>query len=220
MYSLPFWAFLCFDRIDAPNTCSAQNSLRTTPESVLAHCRVSKCGGDFSKKGWQDFGGDCLDFIKTSTKHSRDLAPEDACHAKKSVPNFVTPKRRVHTRNPGKSPSNFNLWTLRPVSVLSRLCVIWLPESLFHLRGFCVSSTAKLRIWTLRIWGFRGAGFRSVRQVLCGDASTPFLDHCSKHLGSVLGRTELCHEVRNPGPPKKNPNHPQRKPPFGIFRVC
>ena len=27
-----------------------------------------------------------------------------------------------------------------------------------------------------------------------------FLDHFAKHLSSVLGRTELCHEVRNPGP--------------------
>ena len=61
-------------------------------------------------------------------------------------------------------------------------------------------STAKLRIWTLRIWGFRGPGFRSARQVFCGDASRLFLDHSSKHLSSVLGRTELCHKVRNPGP--------------------
>ena len=30
----------------------------------------------------------------------------------------------------------------------------------------------------------------------------PLLDDFSKHLSSVLGRTELCHEVRNPGPPK------------------
>ena len=42
-----------------------------------------------------------------------------------------------------------------------------------------ISSTAKLRIWTLRIWGFRGPGFRSARQVLCGDASHLFLDHFS-----------------------------------------
>ena len=73
------------------------------------------------------------------------------------------------------------------------------------------SSTAKLRIWTLRIWGFRGPGFRSARQVLCGDASRPFLGHFYKHLSSVLGRTELCHEVRNPGPKKpqiiRNENH-------------
>ena len=64
------------------------------------------------------------------------------------------------------------------------------------------SSTAKLRIWTLRIWGFRGPGFRSARQVLCGDASHLFLGHFPKHLSSVPGRTELCHEVRNPGPQK------------------
>ena len=52
---------------------------------------------------------------------------------------------------------------------------------------------------------------RSARQVLCGDASRLILDHFSKHLSSVLGRTELCHEVRNPGPPKpqiiRNKNH-------------
>ena len=67
------------------------------------------------------------------------------------------------------------------------------------------SSTAKLQIWT-RIWGFRGPGFRSARQVLCG------------HLSSVVGRTELCHEVRNPGP-QKPPNHPRRKPPLGTARL-
>ena len=50
--------------------------------------------------------------------------------------------------------------------------------------------------------GFRGPGFRSPRQVLCGDASRLSFDHFSKHLSSVLGRTELCHEVRNPGAPK------------------
>ena len=59
--------------------------------------------------------------------------------------------------------------------------------------------------------GFRGPGFRSARQVLCGDASRLFLRHFSKHLSSVSGRTELCHEVRNPGPQKpqiiRNENH-------------
>ena len=79
------------------------------------------------------------------------------------------------------------------------------------------SSTAKFRIWTLRIWGFRGPGFRSARQGPCGTRHAFFSHHFSKHLGSVLGRTELCHEVRNPGPPK-SPNHPQRKPPFGTVR--
>ena len=77
-----------------------------------------------------------------------------------------------------------------------------------HLK---MSSTAKLWIWTLRIWGLRGPGFRSARQVLCRDASRLFLDHFSKHLSSVLGRTELCHEVQNPGPQKPqitcNENH-------------
>ena len=64
------------------------------------------------------------------------------------------------------------------------------------------SSTAKLRIWTLRIWGFAGPGFRCARQVLCGNASCSFLCHFSKHLSSVLGRTDLCHDVRNHGPPR------------------
>ena len=40
---------------------------------------------------------------------------------------------------------------------------------------------------------------------------TPVFNHFSKHLSSVLGRTELCHEVRNPGPQKpqiiRNENH-------------
>ena len=51
------------------------------------------------------------------------------------------------------------------------------------------------------LW-FWGPGFRSARQALCGDASGLFLDHLSKHLSSVLERTELCHEVRNSGPQK------------------
>ena len=81
------------------------------------------------------------------------------------------------------------------------------------------SSTARLRIWTLRIWGFRGPGFRSARQVLCGDASHLCLDHFSKHPSSVLGRTELCHKVRNPGPQKpqiiRNENHH-----LALFAIC
>ena len=59
-----------------------------------------------------------------------------------------------------------------------------------------------MRIWTLRIWCFSGPGFRSARQVLCGDASRLFFDQFPKHLSSVLGRTELCREVRNPAPQK------------------
>ena len=59
--------------------------------------------------------------------------------------------------------------------------------------------------------GFRGPGFRSARQVLCGDASRLLLDHFCKHLRSVLGRTELCHDVRIPRPQKpqiiRNDNH-------------
>ena len=87
-----------------------------------------------------------------------------------------------------------------------------LPSVDIHCnRPVSLSSTAKSRIWTLRIWGFRGPGFRSARQVLCGDASRLFLDHFPKHLSSVLGRTELCHEVRNPAPQKpqiiSNENH-------------
>ena len=41
--------------------------------------------------------------------------------------------------------------------------------------------------------------------------ATPFFYHFSVHLSSVLGRTELCHEVWTPGPPKpqiiRNENH-------------
>ena len=54
------------------------------------------------------------------------------------------------------------------------------------------SSTAKLRIWTLQIWGVRGAGFLSVGQVLCGDASSLFLDHFS--LGRHVCRTKTAPE--------------------------
>ena len=47
--------------------------------------------------------------------------------------------------------------------------------------------------------------------MLCGDASRLFFDHFSKHLSNVLGRTELCREVRNPRPQKpqiiRNENH-------------
>ena len=59
--------------------------------------------------------------------------------------------------------------------------------------------------------GFLCPGSHSARQVLCGDASRLFLDHFSKHLSSVSGRTELCHEARNPGPQEhqiiRNENH-------------
>ena len=73
----------------------------------------------------------------------------------------------------------------------------------FPLEGkFCLKRCFGLWIWTLRIWGLRGPEFRSARHVLYGDASRLFLDHFTKHLvlSSVLGQTELCHEVRNCGP--------------------
>ena len=63
------------------------------------------------------------------------------------------------------------------------------PGSVKHRQVF--------RIWTLRIWSFRGPGFRSVRQVFCGEASRLLLDHFSKHLSSVLGRTELFRNVHH-----------------------
>ena len=55
--------------------------------------------------------------------------------------------------------------------------------------------------------GRYGFGFSGPRIPFCATGAlwgrvTPFLDHFSKHLSSVLGRTELCHEVRNPGPLK------------------
>ena len=46
---------------------------------------------------------------------------------------------------------------------------------------------------------------------------TPFRDHCSKHLSSVLGRTELCHEVRNPRP--KNPKSSATKTTIWRFPI-
>ena len=36
--------------------------------------------------------------------------------------------------------------------------------------------------------------------------ATPFFYHFSVYLSSILGQTELCHEVWTPGPPK-TPNH-------------
>ena len=73
------------------------------------------------------------------------------------------------------------------------------------------SSTAKLRIWTLPIGGVLGSGFRSARQVLCGHASCLFLDHLSKHLSSILGRTELDRSWGPESRAPKTPSHPQRK---------
>ena len=48
-------------------------------------------------------------------------------------------------------------------------------------------------------------GWTPQSQSRCGHLcpSRLFLLHFSKHLSSVSGRTELCHEVRNPGPKKK-----------------
>ena len=52
-------------------------------------------------------------------------------------------------------------------------------------------------------------GFSGPRILFCttgflyGEASRLLLDHVSKHLSIVLGRTELCHEVRNPASPNK-----------------
>ena len=60
------------------------------------------------------------------------------------------------------------------------------------------------------VLGFSGPGLPSVPQVLCGDAPRLFF-HFRVHLSSVLGRTELCHEVWTPGPQKpqiiSNKNH-------------
>ena len=63
-----------------------------------------------------------------------------------------------------------------------------------------LSSTAKLRIWTLRIWVLQGPGFRSARQVLCGDASRLFLDRFSQQLWG--GQSSVTRSGK-PGP--KNP---------------
>ena len=59
-------------------------------------------------------------------------------------------------------------------------------------------------------------GFLGPRIPFCATGAlwgrvTPFFDHFPKHLSIVLGRTELCHEVRNPAPQKpqiiRNENH-------------
>ena len=57
------------------------------------------------------------------------------------------------------------------------------------------------------VLGFSGPGLPFPRQVLCGDAPRLFFFHFSVHLSSVLGRTELCHEVWTPGPQNSNENH-------------
>ena len=51
-------------------------------------------------------------------------------------------------------------------------------------------------------FGVSGAQDSVLRDRCCsvGTRHVPFLDHFYKHLSSVLGWTELCHEVRNPGP--------------------
>ena len=71
--------------------------------------------------------------------------------------------------------------------------------------------TAKFTDLDVTVLGFSGPGLPSARQVLCGGRATPFLYHFSAHLSSVLGRTELCHEVWTPGPQKpqiiSNENH-------------
>ena len=62
-------------------------------------------------------------------------------------------------------------------------------------------------------WNLRLVIFGVEERVLLWGRVTPFLDHFSKHLSSVLGRTELCHEVRNPRPQKPEIIL-QREPPF------
>ena len=60
-------------------------------------------------------------------------------------------------------------------------------------------------------FGFSGPRIPFHATGALGDASRLFLDHFCKHLPSVLGRTELCHEVRIPRPQKpqiiRNENH-------------
>ena len=85
------------------------------------------------------------------------------------------------------------------------------PLKCFRLVQLCKSKHRQVTDLDVTDLGFSGPGFRSARQGLCGDASRLSLYHFSKHLSSVLGRTELCHEVRNPGPQKpqiiRNENH-------------
>ena len=66
------------------------------------------------------------------------------------------------------------------------------------------------------VLGFSGPGLPCAQQLLCGDAPRLFLSFsCASK--QCLERTELCHEVRNPGP-QKPPNHQQWKPPLGTAR--
>ena len=89
----------------------------------------------------------------------------------------------------------------------------WIPREHFlgKERGLQIALLLVCRF--LGGWGFRGPGFRSARQVLCGDASRLF-SMTSKRLSGVMGRTELCHKARNPGPQKPQTNC-KKKQPFG-----
>ena len=76
-----------------------------------------------------------------------------------------------------------------------------------HSTDSDVPHTAKLRIWKLRFWVFRAQRVAFPATGALWGRATPFFYHFSVHLSSVLGRTELCHEVWTPGP--KTPNHQQ-----------
>ena len=93
--------------------------------------------------------------------------------------------------------SPWNVATTHLTAFILSLCHLQAPPSYGSGRyGFGVSGPRIPFSATGALWG----------------RVTPFLDDFSKHLSSVLGRTELCHEVQNPAPQKpqiiRNPlNH-------------
>ena len=72
-------------------------------------------------------------------------------------------------------------------------------------------------------FGRCGFGFFGPRIAFCATGAlwgraTPFFYHVSVHLSSVLGRTELCHEVWTPGPQKNPKSSAMKTPPLGTAR--
>ena len=132
---------------------------------------------------------------------------------------FATPRNRVQQKVSGNSLSQYSPCTIihRGINGRFRIRVV-----LVNVRSFRFSFRGNIRrnhpFETPPSYGFGryGFGFFGPRiafratGALWGRA-TPFLYHFSVHLSSVLGRTELCHEVWTPGPQKpqiiSNENH-------------
>ena len=96
-------------------------------------------------------------------------------------------------RNTGKI--NFSLWLTGGLSRLSKSLCQTPPSYGFGRYGFGFFGPRIAFRATGALWG----------------RATPFFYHFSVHLSSVLGWTELCHEVWTPGPQKpqiiSNENH-------------